>query len=327
MGGAVTITKGVTSPLTFAGGITYHDVDVINVMLGSSSNSVATEGVFTVTSTVLNTITVVQGGGGYKKLVATGGGGPNSPLILLGDTTQNGSFYNSTTADLTGEARVYLDPGKSVIDASLDPNGVIIYGGVGNSTITGGGGGDQIFGGSGDDVITAGSGNDLIHADDGINLDLSHTLAQDVAQNLAALIVANGAIGTSSPTADPLNATSDQIFAGVGHDIIILDHGVIDQLSNPITGTNGVIDAYTVNPTTFGLSTVTGANNGSAIVLAGTGQQTINLGHTSQPNVILKTATSTSPAPMDGSSTCPRSGARIRVREETTRSSPATATT
>ena len=113
MGGPVTISKGVTTPLTFAGGITYDNLDVVDVMLGSSSNSVATEGLFTVSATVINSITVIQGGGGYKKLVATGGGGPNSPLILLGDTTQDGSFYNSTTANLTGEARVYSNPGQT----------------------------------------------------------------------------------------------------------------------------------------------------------------------------------------------------------------------
>ncbi|MGH2859326.1 MAG: hypothetical protein ACRDMJ_17785, partial [Solirubrobacteraceae bacterium] len=292
MGGAVTFNRGPVSGLTFAGGITYHNVDVVDVMLGSRAPSAATESTFTVSATVQNTITVIQGGGGYKKLVATGGGGYFSPLILLGNTTQDGSFYDSTTGAITGEARVYQDPGKSVIDASLDPNGVIIYGGVGDSQIYGGGGGDQIFGGSGADIIEAGSGNDIIHADDGINLDLTHTIAQDIAGNLNALQAVSDPSPTDTPQAypdrDPLLATSDQIYAGIGHDIIILDHGVVDQLDNPITGTGGVIDAYTVDPITFGLSSVFGAYNGTAVVLAGSGQQTIDLGHTKNSNVIVK---------------------------------------
>ncbi len=277
------------SALSLDGGIVYGSIDVVDLLLGSTASSVATENVFTVTATARNTITVVQGGGGYKKLVATGGGGYYSPLILLGNTTQDGSFYNSTPGSLTGGARIYASPGQSVIDASLDPNNVIIYGGVGDSMIFGGGGGDQIFGGSGSDLIQAGSGNDIIHANDGINLDLSHTLAQDIAGNLPAMTVVNQPDGPpASPTADPLYATSDQIYAGMGHDIIIMDHGIVDQLNNPITGTQGVIDAYTVDPITVGLSSVFGAYNGSAVVLAGSGPQTINLGHTKYANVVVK---------------------------------------
>jgi Ca2+-binding RTX toxin-like protein len=288
MGGPVTFHPPGAEAVTFDGGITYRNIDVVDVLLGSRSTSLATEGLFTVTATLPGAITVVQGGGGYKRLVATGGGGYTSPLILLGNTTQDGSFYNSTTGNLTGGAREFLDPGQSVIDASLDPNPVIIYGGVGDSTIYGGGGGDQIAGGSGADTIYAGSGNDLIHANDGFNLDLSHPLAQVVAQGLSALIVTHDPSPSDAPTGDPLNPTSDQIYAGIGHDIVLMDHGVVDQLSNPITGTQGVLDAYTTDPISFGLSSVFGAFNGSAIVLAGTGQQVINLGQTKQANVIVK---------------------------------------
>ncbi len=169
-----------------------------------SSNSVATEGLFTVSSTVDQTITVVQGGGGYKKIVATGGGGYSSPLILLGNTTQDGSFYDSHHRQPDRRGTRVPQPGRqSVIDASLDPFGVIIYGGIGNSTIYGGGGGDQIFGGSGQDAIFAGTGNDLIHANDGINLDLSHPLHQIIAQGLPALLVVNYGCRAGLPTSDP----------------------------------------------------------------------------------------------------------------------------
>jgi Ca2+-binding RTX toxin-like protein len=286
IGGQVTFK---TTGLTFAGGITYHGIQVVDVLLGSGSTSVSSEGLFTVSATVPGSITVIQGGGGDKKLVATGGGGPNSPLILLGNTTQDGSFYNSTITDITGEGWVYSNPGQSFIDASADPNSVIIYGGVGNSRIFGGGGGDQIFGGSGSDTITAGSGNDIIHADDGLNLDLSAPLDEVVSDDLNALIVTHEPSASDSPTGDPLRPTNDVIYGGLGHDIILMGHGVVDQDDNPITGTAGVVDAYTTDPGSDGLSSVFGAQGASTIVLAGSGSQTIDLGDTSQPNVIVKT--------------------------------------
>ncbi len=288
MGPGVSFQPPGDPQFSFDGAITYRNVDVVDVMLGSRSHSVGTEGLFTVSATLPGVITVIQGGGGDKKLVATGGGGFDSPLILLGNTTQDGSFYNSTTADLTGHARVYQSPGQSVVDASLDPNPVIIYGGVGDSQIYGGGGGDQIAGGSGSDTIYAGSGNDIIHANDGFNLYLQQPLAQVVAQNLNALIVTHDPSSSDSPTGDPLNPTSDQIYGGIGHDIVFLDHGQVDQLNDPITGTGGVLDAYTTDAVTFGLSSYFGAYNGSSVVLAGTGQQLVDVSHTSQPNVVVK---------------------------------------
>ncbi len=79
----------------YLGGISYHDVGVVNVMMGSGDDH------FTVSSTTPGTITVIQGGGGNNTLIATGGGGANSPLVLFGATSQDGSFYNSTTGSLT----------------------------------------------------------------------------------------------------------------------------------------------------------------------------------------------------------------------------------
>jgi Ca2+-binding RTX toxin-like protein len=285
-GSPLTITRGLVNPLTFAGGITYTNLQIVDVMLGSGDDN------FTVSNTVPQTITTVQGGGGNNTLTATGGGGYDAPLVLAASTTQNGQYYNSTTQSLTGWARefTYPDPtsGHSLLDASQDPNSVILYGGRGNTYIYGGGGGDQIFGGGGTDFILAGSGNDIIRANDGLNLDLTHPLAQVVAENLNALIVTHDPSASDSPTGDPLTPVMDSIYGGIGHDIVFLDHGNVDQLSNPITGTVGVLDAYTTDPVAFGLSSVYGASNGSMVVLAGTGRQTINLGHTSQANVVVK---------------------------------------
>ena len=180
MSGPTTFSHGLATPLTFAGGITYRDIDVVDVMLGTGADN------FTVSDTVPDSITMIQGGGGLNTLTATGGGGFNSPLLLMASTTQNGSYYNSTTANITGEARVFTLPtsGHSVLDASQDPFGVIMYGGAGSTFITGGGGGDQIAGGSGPDQIFAGSGNDIIHVNDGFNVDLTHPLSEIVDEDL-----------------------------------------------------------------------------------------------------------------------------------------------
>ena len=217
-------------------------MQVVDVLLGSRSTSVATEGLFTVSATVSGSITVIQGGGGDKKLVATGGGGASAPLVLLGNTTQDGSFYNSTVTAITGAGWVYSNPGQSIIDASADPRSVIIYGGVGNSHIFGGAGGDQIFGGSGTDTITAGSGNDIIHANDGLNLDLSYSLANVVANDLPVLTTTHdpnsydqatgqtSSTAKDSPTGDPLYPGSDLIYGGVGQDIIFMGHGDVVRI-------------------------------------------------------------------------------------------------
>ena len=72
------------------------------------------------TGTTGDSLTVIQGGGGDNTLIANGGGGANSALVLLGSTTQDGYFYNSTTQNLTGEARVFNDPGNNTLNASSD---------------------------------------------------------------------------------------------------------------------------------------------------------------------------------------------------------------
>ena len=303
MSGALTFSGANaphTGPLTFAGGITYRNVDVVNVMLGQGDDT------FTVTNTVPNTITMIQGGGGNNHLIATGGGGYSSPLLLMASTTQNGQYYNATTDSInayvkaieqgtalpaiTPMAREFTIPtsGQSILDATQDPNSVIMYGGRGNALIYGGGGGDQIAGGTGSDQIYAGTGNDIIHVNDGFNVDLTHPLAQIVAQDLPALTVAHDPALTDSPTGDPLYGTSSQVYLGGGHDIVFLDHGDVQQLSNAITGTANVIGARTTDPWAVGLSSVYGQFNGTAVVLAGSGAQTVDLSRTNQANVVVK---------------------------------------
>ena len=134
--------------------------------------------------------------------------GPNSPLVLLGDTTQDGVWYSGHTYDVLGlefgdkpfDPFVYLpdgdneddewvfplaDPfdyfGNDVIDARnlIGATGVVLwsvgitaYGGPGNDTIYGSQTGDHLAGGSGDDVIHGERGADHIYGDSGVNIDI-----------------------------------------------------------------------------------------------------------------------------------------------------------
>jgi hypothetical protein len=284
-----------TGAVGFAGGITYGHLDVVDVLLGNRLHN-GTFGLdndpwathFNISDALPNAITLVQGGGGDKKITVSGGGAWNAPLVVFGNTSQDGHYYDSTTSALTGRGRVYTSAGQSVIDGSTDPNPLVIYGGPGNSLIYGSAGGDQIAGGGGLDTIYAGSGNDIIRANDGFNLDLTHPMSQVLQGDLPALTVVHDFSASDSPTGDLLYPTSDQIFGGPGRDIVLLSHGEVDQTDNPLSDTVGVIDAYTVDSGDFGSSSFFGALNSSAIVLAGSGIQTVDVGHTNLANLVVK---------------------------------------
>ena len=57
-------------------------------------------------------ITVVHGGGGADTITVTGGGGPTAPLVVFGDTSQDGSFYDATTLAQTGRGREFSNSGQ-----------------------------------------------------------------------------------------------------------------------------------------------------------------------------------------------------------------------
>ncbi len=164
---------------SFDGGITYHSVSIVDVMLGFGNDT------FIVNSTTAGSITAIQGGGnslvsdghggtvvGGDHITVNGGGGVNSPLIIYGDTSQDGADYDGNLGK-SALARPFTYSGNDVIDASADPNSVVIYGGGGNDVIYGGMGDDQLAGGSGNDEIHGGAGNDHIYGDSGFNVDLA----------------------------------------------------------------------------------------------------------------------------------------------------------
>jgi hypothetical protein len=256
---------------TVPGGISYQDVEIVDVRLGSADDT------FIVESTSDGVLTIVHGGGGADELTVTGGGGVNAPLVLFGDTSQNGLQYNSTTAALTGNGRKFETHGDDIIDASAATGSVVIYGGRGKDLLTGSAFDDHIAGGSGDDTIYALGGSDHVYGDSGFNVDLSQRLSLS---SQVLLVVDNGSTGDHLPTADDLAGPgSDKINVGLGNDFVIADFGVIEQVAgtNRILKTTQVIEVRS-NRTGEGANDIITFDGGNNVIIGGFGADIINSG-------------------------------------------------
>jgi Ca2+-binding RTX toxin-like protein len=136
---------------------------------------------------------------GGDHITISGGAGPDSPLVVYGDTSQDGVWYSGHPYDVLGMefgdkpfdpfpnlpdgeneddewvfplANPYTYAGNDVIDASalfgglaasqLPTVGLTIYGGRGDDTIIGSQAGDHLAGGSGNDTILGQRGVDHI---------------------------------------------------------------------------------------------------------------------------------------------------------------------
>ncbi len=124
----LSVAQDGSNVVTVPGGITFDDIEVTDIMLGSGANTM------TVSATSPGTpgadeyvVTVVHGGGGSDRLIATGGGGPRSPLVLLGDTLQDGVRYNMNPSSgvINGNATQFSTSGNDLIDGSASPFGII----------------------------------------------------------------------------------------------------------------------------------------------------------------------------------------------------------
>ena len=143
---------------------------------------------------------------GGDHIVVTGGAGPTSPLIVYGDTSQDGVWYSGRPSDRLGLefgdkpydpfpklpdedneddewvfplADPYKLAGNDFIDAhtlfaggTMPTIGFTAYGGAGNDLIIGSQTGDHLAGGSGDDTILGQRGVDHIYGDSGVNVNI-----------------------------------------------------------------------------------------------------------------------------------------------------------
>ncbi len=204
------------------------------------SDLVAETGTFTLTRE--NPLTVVHGGGNQWVGDQMGGdtftvigsglgagaaaviGTSNVPLVIFGDTAQDGLRYAGID-QTTDEAINFANAGNDLIDASAATAGVVVYGGAGNDTLIGSQGDDHLAGGSGDDRIDGQQGDDHLYGDGGINVDSSQRLAE--AHRVLTMVTAVGAGDASN--GDTLAVGRDTLSGGAGSDIILGDHGVIEQ--------------------------------------------------------------------------------------------------
>ncbi|MHC4618339.1 MAG: hypothetical protein ACYTEQ_11370 [Planctomycetota bacterium] len=279
-------TPGNPDVRTFDGGVTYHGIEVVDILLGQGNDQ------FTVETTLNDVITVIQGGGNSlgaplttpfgdisgDYIVVNGGGGSNSPLIIFGETSQDGLFYDSTTASITGHGREFPNHGNDIIDAHMATQSVAIYGGRGSDTVYGSQAGDHIAGGSGDDTIYGQAGVDHIYGDSGFNIDLSLRISlANLAFDIDVLTVATvPGLADYALTNDPLAAGQDMIHGQGGNDIIIGDHGIIEQTygTERILTTGSVERAYTSEPDNGVGDTIHG-NDGIDRILGGNGGDNI----------------------------------------------------
>ncbi|MBK5565794.1 hypothetical protein [Ensifer sp. SSB1] len=196
-------------------------------------------------------------GGDYIKV--NGGAGPNSPLVIYGDTSQDGIWYSGQPHNVLGMefgekpfdpfpqlqdgeneddewvfplANPYKLAGNDVIDASalfagvaggaLPSVGLTIYGGAGNDTIYGSQAGDHLAGGSGDDLIIGNRGVDHIYGDSGVNVNIfTRQLFIDTVDN-SPLPSANPNTDTNGTTIKPVKSSVRDLMEA-GRDLIFGD--------------------------------------------------------------------------------------------------------
>ncbi len=287
--GRIEIDPNTGEFLTSSGETT---IEVFNLVLGEGNNNL------TIDSTLVPSdegggpathggLTVIHGGGnrfltdlatgdlvldtndqpivGGDTITVNAGAGPDSPLVIYGDTSQDGLWYSGNPQDVSGvvfdvkpfdqagtEDDSFEFPlaspfdlnGQDVIDASgvfvdadpLPTVGVTIYGGPNNDVIIGTQAGDHLAGGSGDDEIRGLRGIDHIYGDSGFNVDV-------LTRVLTAPTHDSSADPVAFPPRDDLAAGQDLIYSDFGptdtvvpataiddfDDIVVADHGVITQ--------------------------------------------------------------------------------------------------
>jgi Ca2+-binding RTX toxin-like protein len=277
--GELTDTTLTGLGMTVGQGIEYHNIEVIETLLGTGDDN------FTVANTAKGAITLIHGGGGNDTLTVTNSN-RDGVLILLGDSVQDGSVYDATSLVKTDNGREFTHAGDDIIDASGAGGSVVIYGGAGNDRLTGSQFGDHIAGGSGHDQIYGLGGNDHIYGDSGFNID-SRTRLDLSTQVLTVVNIANSATDNLD-TSDKLSVGNDTIDAGLGDDIVFGDKGVIKQTqgTNRILTTGNVISIANQNLVLGGSDTLTG-NRGNDVLFGGAGSDSIYGGIQSNSSAIF----------------------------------------
>ena len=181
MGGDLTVNQGTAAApdfLYFGGGITYNGFEIVEILLGKGNETLTIDDTGdrdekAHVSPDPATITAVHGGGGDDTIFANNRG--NGPLVIYGDTSQDGVRYSNDQPAASVNGTKFNNPGNDTIDASAMPDKRWLRGRrdlrrrrqrhhlrqpgrrssrgrPGNDTICGGAGNDDIYGDSAFDV-------------------------------------------------------------------------------------------------------------------------------------------------------------------------------
>ena len=168
---------------------------------------------------------------------------PDSPLVVFGDTSQDGRFYDydDTTASRPAAAAVRDPATTSSTPAPRPELGRRSTAARGNDTIWGSQAGDHLAGGSGNDTIHGQGGDDHIYGDDGFNLDLSKRLTWPSPRRpRSCWWPQRPAAWSRSHRETCWSPGNDTIHGDGGNDIVFGDLGRIDQAAGhqriPTTG-------------------------------------------------------------------------------------------
>ncbi|MEX0323828.1 MAG: LEPR-XLL domain-containing protein [Puniceicoccaceae bacterium] len=284
MGGDLVLdqgTEGAPDLVTFGGGITYGDLEIVEILFGKAEENLL------INATDTGVITVVHGGGADDVFTVDEDGGNltvNGPLVLYGDTAENGlepgGRYSGESGVASGNALAFNNPGDDTINGQEASAVLTIFGGPGNDILIGGSLGDQIAGGTGSDWIFGWQGDDHIYGDSQFNVDLEILLTilrttdpADPDYDLEALEVVLGA-----------DASADLIRGDDGMDTILGDHGVITQVDGVrrIFSTADVIAVESTN-VDQGAGDLIYGNSGNDLILGGTGADYLHGGNSSLP--------------------------------------------
>ena len=254
MGGSLTVNEGtVADPIakTHPGGVTYTNSEIVEILLGSGNDS------FTTAGTAEGAITAIHGGGGADTLTITGNSGP---LVIYGDTSQDGARYSGTLDDSQEDnANGFNNPGDDIIGASASNFGLTIYGGPGNDEIHGSQGRDNLAGGAGADKLYGEGGDDILFGDSGINANLEARTFQVVTTETAA---------------------ADTLDGGEGNDILLGDHGWITygglaKGTHKVTQPGTMIRIESTSESNGANDTMDGGS-GNDILMGGSGSDTMD---------------------------------------------------
>ena len=118
MGGDLAANQGTAAApdfLYFGGGITYNGFEIVEILLGKGNDTLTIDdtgdrdekaGV----SPDPATITVVHGGGGDDTIIANNRG--NGPLVIYGDTSEDGVRYSNDQPARIGQRHEVQQPGQ-----------------------------------------------------------------------------------------------------------------------------------------------------------------------------------------------------------------------